>query len=84
MFCMRKKKKRNPAYVSRHNSKRENQVILLMILNGERCHYVEVKKIISVINRNNIKSNMVSFIACIVFIRLEKQTNLCENMYVKI
>ena len=36
MFCMLKKKKCFPAYVSEHNTYREKQVILLMILNGER------------------------------------------------
>ena len=30
-----KKEKIYPAYVSKHNSNRENQVILLMISNGE-------------------------------------------------
>ena len=31
-----KKVKRDPAYVSKHNSNREKQVIILMIPNGER------------------------------------------------
>ena len=30
-----KKEKLHPAYISKHNSNREKQVILLMILNGE-------------------------------------------------
>ena len=36
MFFMLKKKKIYPAYVSKHNSNREKQVILLMISNGEK------------------------------------------------
>ena len=36
MFCMLKKEKTYPTYVSKHNSDREKQVILLMILNGEK------------------------------------------------
>ena len=36
MFCMLKKTKIYPAYVSKHNSNYEKQIILLMILNGER------------------------------------------------
>ena len=40
-----KKEKIYPAYVSKHNSNREKQVILLMILNGGRWHYLAVKKI---------------------------------------
>ena len=39
-----KKEKIYLAYVSKHNSNREKQVILLMILNGEKWHYLAVKK----------------------------------------
>ena len=35
MFCMLKKKKIHPAYVSKYNSNHEKQAILLMISNGE-------------------------------------------------
>ena len=40
--------KNSPAYVSKHNSNREKQVICLMIVNGEglkgqRWHYLAVK-----------------------------------------
>ena len=38
MFCMLKQKKRYPAYVSKHSSNCEKQVILLMIQNGEKWH----------------------------------------------
>ena len=44
MFCMLKKKK----YIllaSKHNSKYEKQVILLMISNREKWHYLTVKKL---------------------------------------
>ena len=34
-----------PAYVSKHNSNREKQVILLMIPNGMGLHYLPVKKL---------------------------------------
>ena len=40
-----KKEKIYPAYVSKHNSNREKQVILLMISNGEKWHYLAVKKL---------------------------------------
>ena len=33
------------AYISKYNSKRDNQVILLMITDGEKCHYLAVKSI---------------------------------------
>ena len=45
MFCMLKKKKICPVYVSKHNLKREKQVILLIIPDRERWHYLAVKKI---------------------------------------
>ena len=45
MFCILKRKNTvYPAYVSKHNRIREKQVILLMIPNGERWHYLAVKK----------------------------------------
>ena len=33
------------AYKSKHNLKRENQVILLMVTDGEKWHYLAVKKL---------------------------------------
>ena len=36
MFCMLKKIKIYPAYVSKHNTNCEKQVIILMIENGEK------------------------------------------------
>ena len=60
MFCMLKKKKIYPAYVSKHNSNHEKQVILLMIANGEKWHVLQ-QKIISIIKRNNIKNNGISW-----------------------
>ena len=33
------------AYKSKHNFKRENQVILLMITNGKKWHYLGVKRV---------------------------------------
>ena len=55
MFCMLRKK-RYPDYVSKYNSNCQKQIILLMIPNGERCHYLAVKKKkkkIRIIKRNN-------------------------------
>ena len=40
-----KKDKKWPAYVSKHNSNREKQVVLLMIPNGEKWLYLAVKKL---------------------------------------
>ena len=43
-----------PAYVSKHNSNREKQVITLVILNREKWDYLAIKKTISIIKRNNV------------------------------
>ena len=34
-----------PSYVSKHNLKHKNQVILLMITDGEKRHYLAVKSL---------------------------------------
>ena len=39
-----KKEKIYPAYVSKHNSNSEKQIILLVFPNGEGWHYFAVKK----------------------------------------
>ena len=46
-----------PAYVSKHNSNREKQVILLMIPNEEKWHYLAVKKTSSIIKRNSFPTS---------------------------
>ena len=54
------KKERYPAYVSKHNSNRKKQVILLMILNWEKWHYLAAKKL-SVLLRGRTSKNNVHF-----------------------
>ena len=44
-----KKEKTCPVYVSKHNSNREEQVILLMISNKEKWHYLEFKKLLALL-----------------------------------
>ena len=56
--------KKNPAYISKYNHKRDNQVILLMITDNDNnnCHYLTVKNISGLLR--GITSNiMVTFIA---------------------
>ena len=36
-------KQLGPAYISKYNYKRDNQVILLMITDNEKWHYLAVK-----------------------------------------
>ena len=43
MFCMLKKKKIYPAYVSKHNYNCQKQFTLLIIPNEEGWHYLAVK-----------------------------------------
>ena len=54
------------SYVSKHNSNREAQVILLIIPNKKKCeirskgrkwHYLAVKKTINIIKRKNFKTS---------------------------
>ena len=40
-----------PAYVAKHNLNREKQVILLMISNREKWHYLVVKKLSELLRR---------------------------------
>ena len=44
MFCMLKKEKIYPAYVSKHNSNCEKQVIFLMIPNGKGHEWSETMR----------------------------------------
>ena len=46
-----KKEKMYPTYVSKYNSYCEKQVVLLMILNGEKWHYLAVKKLWKLLRR---------------------------------
>ena len=57
-------------YVSKHKSKREKQVILLMISNGEGWH-----NIAALLRRLTFKNNS-NFATWIFFIRLDQQTYL--------
>ena len=51
MFFMLKKKRIYLVYVLKHNSNREKQVNLLMILNGEGWHYIAVKILPALLRR---------------------------------
>ena len=53
LYVSHKTRKIHLAYKSKHNLTREKQAILLMITDGEKWHYLAVKKIIKVIKRSN-------------------------------
>ena len=72
------------AYVSKNNSNHEEQVVLLMIPNGEgrRWHYLAVKKISALLRGITSKK---WFVVRIAFIPSEQKTNLNRiRKYVKI
>ena len=56
LYLLYNTEKIRPAYISKHNLKRENQVILLMITDGKKWHYLVVKKL-SVLFRGITFSN---------------------------
>ena len=45
MFVTHNEKTINLTYKSKYNCKRENQVVLLMITNGEQWHYIALKSV---------------------------------------
>ena len=45
LFLPYNTKKIRPAYKSKHNFNRENQVILLMITDGKKWHYLAIKSL---------------------------------------
>ena len=72
------------AYKSKHNLTRENQVILLMITDGEKWHYLAVKSLPALLN--GIISNRNGDFYCLNCFRayntknkLETHKKICEN-----
>ena len=74
MFCILKKEKIYPAYISKHNSNHEKQVILLMILNIEKYHYLAVKKM-SALSRRKISKHHGDFyyLSCLCSFAIEEK-----------
>ena len=72
------------AYKSKHNLTRENQIILLMITDGEKRHYLTVKNLSRLLR--GITSNHVGDFYCLNCFcaystknKLEAHKNICEN-----
>ena len=77
-------KKINIAYKSKHNLTREKQVILLMISNGEKWHYLTVKNLSGLfrgITSNHAGDSYCLNCFCAYFTKnkLEKHKKICEN-----
>ena len=66
------------AYKSKYNTKRENQVILLMITDGKKWHYLAVKSL-SALFRGVTSKHVGDFITSIVFTHIVQKINL-KNM----
>ena len=71
-------------YTSKHNLNHENQVILLMIPNGEGWHYLEVKKSSTLLRSVTSKNNSDFYcLNCLYSFRtenkLESHKKVCKN-----
>ena len=73
-----------PAYKSKHNLKRKNQVIFLMITDGEKWHYLAVKKLSALVR--GITSKDEGEFCCLNLFdsystkdKLKKRKDVCEN-----
>ena len=70
-----KNEKVHPAYVLKHYSNREKQVLLLMIANGEGWHYLAVKKLSAFLKGITSKHITVIFVVSIAFNLLQYKKN---------
>ena len=58
LFVPHNKKEIRPAYISKYNHKRKNQVILLMITDdGERWHYLAVRSLSALLREISSSNN---------------------------
>ena len=85
LFVAHNKKEIRPAYISKYNHKRKNQVILLMITDdGEKWHYLAVRSL-SALLRGISSSNNGDFYCLNCFYsystlnKLKKHERACNN-----
>ena len=52
-----KKLNKYPVYISKHHLNHENQITLLMIPNGEGCHYLANKKLCALLGEMTPENN---------------------------
>ena len=84
LYVPHKTKKICLAYKSKHNLTRENQVILLMITNGEKWQYLAVKNLSGLLrgvtgNQNGDFYCLNCFRECTTKNKLETHKKICEN-----
>ena len=82
------KKKIYPARVSKYNSIREKQVIILIISNGEGQHYLPIKKLSAILRGTTSKHhgnfyclNYLNSLAKKTKNKHESHKRVCENKY---
>ena len=77
-MCLIILKKIRHTYKSKHNLKRENQVILLMITDGEKWHYLAVKSFSALLRE--ITSNHKEDFCCLNCFRSYTAKNKLKNI----
>ena len=84
MYVFHNTKEIRHAYKSKYNFNRENQVILLMITDGKKLHYLAVKSLFALLR--GITGNNNGYFYCLNCFRsyttenkLKKHKNICEN-----
>ena len=85
LFVPLNKKEIRPAYVSKHNHKRKNQVILLTITDdGERWHYLAVRSLSTLLRGISSSNNgdfycLNCFHSCRTLNKLKRHERVCNN-----
>ena len=84
LYVLHKTRKISLAYKSKHNLPREKQVILLMIIDGEKWHYTAVTRLSELLrgvtgNNNGDFYCLNCFHAYRTRDKLEKHKKICEN-----
>ena len=71
-----------PAYISKYNSNREKQIILLMIPNEKSWHYLAVKKLSTLLRGITSKHNgYFYYLNCLHSFRTENKLGCHEKVY---
>ena len=65
--------KKEKKYLAKHNSNRQKQLILLMILNGEGWHYLAIKRLLALLNGIRLHITVICVVS-IAFILLQQKT----------
>ena len=78
LFVPHNKKEIRPAYISKYNHKRKNQVILLMITDGKKWYYIAVRSLPALL-RGITSSNNKDFYCLNCFHSYRTHNNLKKH-----